>query len=382
MFAKIGRAPPTAWSRTELPQASPTATHHPLKTYATMVLLSPQESLARVSKIGVLIMQLGTPDAPTPEAVRRYLREFLSDPRVIEAPRLKWWFVLNFLVLPRRAPESAAKYARIWDDETGSPLLHITRLQAGALEQTLPDDFVIRIGMRYGKPAIDQAVTELAEAGVDRLIVLPMYPQYSAASTGTACDRLFRSLERLRFVPAIRVVPPFYDNAAYIRAQAELVRSELAKLDRPPDKILFSFHGYPVDFVERGDPYRDHVAQTAHLLAAELGLSAADWLLTFQSRFGRQVWLEPYTEQTLCELARQGVRRVLVASPGFTTDCLETIDEIGREVTEAFHKAGGERLVRCPCLNVQTAWIKAMTELVLTEAQGWYQPTGKGAVRE
>ncbi|MBI3462139.1 MAG: ferrochelatase [Planctomycetes bacterium] len=331
-----------------------------------------------VTRIGVLILQLGTPDEPTPGAVRRYLREFLGDPRVIEAPRLQWWFVLNLLILPGRAPESAAKYARIWDAHTGSPLLHITRLQAQALERALPEGFVVRCGMRYGNPPIDQALTELAAAGADRIVALPMYPQYSGASTATACDRLFQALSRCRYMPALRVVPPFFASTEYIRAQAGLVRRMLANLDQAPQKIVFSFHGYPVEFVEKGDPYRKQVEETSRLLAAELKLGDGEWLLTFQSRFGRDVWLEPYTEETLCALARQGVRRVLVASPGFTTDCLETIDEVGREVAEAFQRAGGEQLVRCPCLNDDPAWIEAMKQLVLTESQGWYSPDGQG----
>lgn len=333
-----------------------------------------------MSKIGVLIIQLGTPDEPTPAAVRRYLREFLGDPRVIEAPRWQWWFVLNFMILPRRSKESAAKYARIWDSRTGSPLLHLTELQTQGLADSLPDGFVVRYGMRYGNPGIAQAVDELADAGADRLIVLPMYPQYSAASTGTACDRLFRVLEQRRNVPAIRVVPPFFAHRGYINVQAQLIRAEVAKLDRPPQKYMFSFHGYPLDFVRKGDPYRDQVEVTATLLARELGLNDSDWLLTYQSRFGRQVWLEPYTEETLCKLAGQGIRRVLVASPGFTADCLETIDEVGREVADAFRRAGGESLIRCPCLNDHPAWIQALRDIVLRESQGWYTGDGQSAV--
>lgn len=323
-------------------------------------------------RIGVLIIQLGTPDDPTLAAVRRYLREFLGDPRVIEAPRFVWWWVLNFSILPRRSRESAEKYARIWDARTGSPLLHYTQLQAAALAQRLPEEFVVRIGMRYCNPSIDRAVTELLDAGADRIVAFPMYPQYSAASTATACDRLFQSLGRLRCMPAVRVVPPFFADPGYIRAQAELIRSELAKLSRAPERILLSFHGYPLDFVQQGDPYQKQVEETSRLLAQELGLNNGDWLLTYQSRFGRQVWLEPYTEETLCRLARDGVRRVLVASPGFTTDCLETIDEVGREIAEAFQRAGGEQLVRCPCLNDHPAWIEAMRALVLRESRGWY----------
>ena len=330
-----------------------------------------------MSKIGVLLIQLGTPDEPTVPAVRRYLREFLSDRRVIDEPPVKWWFVLNFLVLPRRSKESAAKYARIWDAKTGSPLLHITKLQTDTLAAGLPENFVVGFGMRYGEPSIDAGLRSLLDSGADRFVVLPMYPQYSAASTGTACDKLFESLGRLRLVPSIRVVPPFFDRAAYIRAQVTIVRDELRRLDRPPDKIVFSFHGYPLEFVRRGDPYQAQVEATARLLAKELRLERDDWRLTYQSRFGRQEWLEPFTEETLCELARRGARRVLVASPGFTTDCLETIDEVGREAAEKFHAAGGKQLIRCPCLNDSPAWIEAMKELVLTESQGWHSTNGR-----
>jgi ferrochelatase len=329
-----------------------------------------------MTKIGVLIIQLGTPDEPTVPAVRRYLREFLSDPRVIEAPRWRWLPVLNLIVLPRRSPASAAKYARIWDARTGSPLLHITRLQAQALQRSLPGDFVVRAGMRYGNPSLQYALKELTDAGADRLVVLPMYPQYSAASTGTACDQLFDALRRLRDMPAIRVAPPFYERPSYIRAQAAIVREELSKQERPPDRIVFSFHGYPVDFVTRGDPYQRQVEQTARLLATQLGLGADEWLLAYQSQFGRQVWLQPFLDETLRRLAREGARRVLVASPGFTADCLETIDEIGREVAESFTSAGGECLVRCPCLNDHPAWIEAMVDMVLNESRGWHETNG------
>jgi ferrochelatase len=325
-----------------------------------------------VSPIGVLIIQLGTPDAPTPAAVRSYLREFLSDPRVVETPRWKWWFVLNLLILPRRSKESATKYARIWDSQTGSPLLHYTRLQAERLARELPKSFVVRFGMRYGNPSIARAIREFARCGVERLIVFPMYPQYAAASTATACDRLFDVLSQERYMPAIRVVPPYYAHPAYIRAQAARIRTELAKLDGSPPKVVLSFHGYPVAFVQRGDPYQLHVETTAQLLAKELRLADDQWVITYQSRFRNQVWLKPFTEETLCGFAEQGIRRIVVASPGFTADCLETIDEIGREAEEAFRKAGGEQLVRCPCLNDHPSWIEAMRQIVLEESKGWF----------
>jgi ferrochelatase len=329
-----------------------------------------------VSKIGILLVQLGTPDQPTRGAVRQYLREFLEDPRVVEVPRWKWWFILRFLVLPRRSGESAAKYARIWDPGTGSPLLHITRLQAAGLAKALPNDFIVRFGMRYGNPSIDRAVRDFCQNGVDRLVILPLYPQYSAASTGSACDRVFDALSRERYMPSIRIVPPFYAHRGYIESQATLVRAAMATMHRI-QKFIFSFHGYPADFVNRGDPYQRHVESTAQMLASELKLPADQWLITYQSRFRRQVWLQPYTEETLCNLARQGTRRILIASPGFTTDCLETIDEIGYEAAEAFRRAGGEELVRCPCLNDHPMWIEAMRQIVLQESAAWYpRPAG------
>jgi ferrochelatase len=322
--------------------------------------------------IGVLLIQLGTPDEPTPHAVRRYLREFLSDPRVVEAHRWIWWLVLRTRILPRRSRESAEKYHRIWDDRMGSPLLYYTRRQAQALQQALPAGFAVRFGMRYGNPSLDVAVADLVGRGIDRLIVLPLYPQYSAATTATACDRLFDSLRQQRHMPAIRVVPPFYDDPLYVRAQAELVRQQIRTMPQPPDRMLFSFHGCPVEFVSKGDPYQRQVEATCRQLAGELGLHDDQWILTYQSRFGRQLWLQPYTEDTLRELAQRGLRRVLIALPGFTTDCLETIDEIGREVAESFRHAGGEQLVRCPCLNDSPLWIDTLRHLILREAQGWH----------
>jgi ferrochelatase len=300
------------------------------------------------------------------------LREFLEDPRVIEVPRWKWWFILNLLILPRRSKESAAKYARIWDPRNGSPLLHITRLQTAAVAKSLPGSFIVRFGMRYGNPNIERAVGDLLRGGVDRIVVLPLYPQYSAASTASACDVLFRTLERQRVMPAIRVVPPFYAHRGYIRAQAAIARTELAKLERLPQKYVFSFHGYPVDFVKNGDPYQNHVLATVRLLTDELRLPEDQCLISYQSRFQKQIWLEPYTEELLCNLARQGSRRVFLMSPGFTTDCLETIDEIGREANEAFLRSGGELLIRCPCLNDHPIWIEAMRDIVLRESTGWY----------
>lgn len=322
------------------------------------------------SGTGILIVQLGTPDEPTPRALRRYLRQFLSDPRVIEMPRWLWQLILNLAVLPTRPSQSAAKYRRIWDPVTGSPLLHYTRLQAEALQQLLPDTLV-QFGMQVGNPALGSVVQGMIQRGVERLIVLPMYPQYSATTTASAYDCVFHALERERRVPAIRVVPPYYDHPAYLDAFVAVVQDELRRLDKEPDYYLLSFHGIPVVYAQRGDPYPQHVARTTQLLQERLRFPAQRWKQTFQSLFGRDRWLEPYTDVTLRELAAAGVKRVFVAMPGFTVDCLETLDEIGFEARETFLHAGGEALHACPCLNAHPAWIQAMRTLVTEEGKGW-----------
>jgi ferrochelatase len=318
----------------------------------------------------VLLIQLGTPDAPTAPALRRYLRQFLSDPRVIEVPRLRWWLILHGFILRTRPAQSAAKYRRIWDDRTGSPLLHFTRLQAEALQRELPH-VPVRFGMQVGNPPVAHTVRGLIREGVDRLIVLPMYPQYSATTTASALDVLFQALMRERRVPALRVVPPYYAHPAYLDAVAAVIREEVAALPREPDHFLLSFHGIPVKYVERGDPYPEHVEETTRLLLERLAWPAGHWTRSFQSLFGRDPWLQPYTDRTLERLAREGVRRVFVATPGFTADCLETIDEIGYEARELFRHAGGEELHRCRCLNDHPAWVQGMKLLVQEEGKGW-----------
>jgi ferrochelatase len=319
---------------------------------------------------GVLLIQLGTPDAPTAPALRRYLRQFLSDARVIEAPRLAWWVVLNLRILPTRPKQSAAKYQRIWNAQTGSPLLHYTRLQAEMLQRLLPGQLV-RFGMQVGNPSVAKAVREMVDAGVDRLIVVPLYPQYSATTTASALDVLFKALMRERCVPALRVVPPYYGHPAYLDAVTAIIREEVAKLPREPDHFILSFHGIPLKYVERGDPYPKHVERTTQLLLERLGWPTGRWTQSFQSLFGKDPWLRPYTDDTLKELARRGIKRVFVATPGFTADCLETIDEIGYEARDLFQHAGGESLHQCRCLNDHPMWIEALRTLVLEEGKGW-----------
>ena len=325
-----------------------------------------------MKKPAVLLVQLGTPDAPTPKALRRYLRQFLGDPRVIEAPRWLWWLILQLFILPRRPAQSAAKYRRIWDAQTGSPLLHITRLQTAALQKLLPA-VPVRFGMQVGNPPVADVVRELIAGGVDRLVVLPMYPQYSATTSASATDVLFQALMKERRVPALRVIPPYFEHPAYLDAVTAVLNDALAKLPWQPDHYILSFHGIPISYAQRGDPYATHVKRTTAALIRRLGWPRERWTQSFQSLFGRDEWLKPYTDRTLERLAKLGAKRVFIATPGFTTDCLETIDEIGYEAREAFQHAGGESLHRCPCLNDHPAWIEAMRVLVTEEGKGWIE---------
>jgi ferrochelatase len=319
----------------------------------------------------VLLVQLGTPAAPTASALRPYLRQFLNDPRVIDLPRWKWSVILNLFVLPFRPARSAAKYARIWNAQTGSPLLHYTRRQAELLDQALPAGVPVAFGMQIGEPALEPVVHQLIGQGVDQLIVLPMYPQYSATTTASAMDSLFKALMKERRIPALRVVPPSYDHPAYIDALTSIIQGELTKLDWRPDHFVISFHGIPIRYARAGDPYATQVNRTTRLLIERLGWPRPSWTQSYQSLFGREPWLRPYTEDVLRKLAKRGVGRVFVVTPGFTADCLETLDEIGNEARHTFVQAGGKELFLCPCLNDHPAWIEAMVRIVLQEGQGW-----------
>lgn len=325
-------------------------------------------------KTAILLIQLGTPDAPTATALRPYLRQFLGDPRVIYFPtawkRTVWWLVKNLFVLPFRPAASAAKYARIWDPVTGSPLLHYTRRQVEELRKALPG-VPIEFGMQVGNPAVGPVVRRLLDDGVDRLIVLPMYPQYSATTTASATDVLFATLQKATRVPALRIVPPYYEHPAYIDAVATIIREQLARLDWQPEHFVLSFHGIPIRYAQDGDPYALHCKRTTARLVEALGWRRDQWAQTFQSLFGREPWLKPYTEEVLIKLAKKGVKRVFVVTPGFTVDCLETLDEIGNEAAEVFHHNGGEKLFACPCLNDHPAWIEAMARLLREEGAGW-----------
>jgi len=325
-------------------------------------------------KTAILLIQLGTPDAPTASALRPYLRQFLGDPRVIHFPdtvrQVVWWLVKNLIVLPFRPASSAAKYARVWDKETGSPLLYYTRRQVEELRKRFPET-LIEFGMQIGKPSVAQVVHHLLDHQVERLVVLPMYPQYSATTTASATDALFATLQKVTRVPAVRLVPPYYDDPGYIDALANIIREQLARLDWEPQHFLISYHGIPQRYAQEGDPYATHCTRTTRRLVELMGWPRHQWTQSYQSLFGREEWLKPYTEPTLIKLAEKGIKRVFVVTPGFTADCLETIDEIGHEAWEVFKEHGGEKLHQCPCLNDHPAWIDALENLLRREGVGW-----------
>jgi len=325
-------------------------------------------------RIGVLLLNLGTPDATSYWPVRRYLKEFLSDRRVIEINPVIWWFILNAIVLSKRPFTSGEAYKSIWNRERGeSPLRTITRSQSEHVAALLMADPRIQCdwAMRYGNPSIKSRLEALQREGCDRILLFPLYPQYSAATTATACDKAFDALKSMRWQPAIRVVPPYYDDPAYIEALATSVRESLAKLDFEPEAVIASFHGLPREYFEKGDPYYCHCAKTARLLCEALGWPEERLLLTFQSRFGLAEWLQPYTAETIDHLAKCGVKRVAVVSPCFAADCIETLEEMGIRGAETFYGNGGEKFAALPCLNDTPAGIAALFAIVKRELSGW-----------
>lgn len=329
--------------------------------------------------IGVLIAQLGTPEAPTAKALRPYLRQFLSDRRVIDLNPLTWWPILYLLVLTRRPARSARLYRRIWTED-GSPLLVHSRAQEKGVQARLGNGYRVVLGMRYGQPSIDAAMARFAAEGIERIVVLPMFPQFSCATTGSVYDAVTRAafgrrctlfFDRRRLMPTLRFVPPYFEHPDYIDSLRVIVEEQVRTLGRVPDRYLITFHGIPLRYVEEGDPYRDHCVRTAELLAEALGLQAHQWVQGFQSRFGKEEWLQPYTEEILAELPAQGVKTLLATIPGFTVDCLETLDEIGNEGEKIFREAGGQQLSLAPCLNDHPRWLDAMASIVRSEASGW-----------
>jgi ferrochelatase len=328
------------------------------------------------ARTGVLLVNLGTPDEPTARAVRRYLKEFLWDPRVVEIPRLAWWLILNGVILNTRPAKSAAKYATVWTQE-GSPLrVYLQRqvqLLRGYLGERVKSPLAVAGACRYGNPSIPAGLAELRAKGCDRILVLPLYPQYAASTTGSTMDAVGMALAGMRNVPAIRTVRHFHDHPAYVKAMAVAVNGYWMKHGRP-DRLVMSFHGLPRFSLDKGDPYHCECRKSARLIATELGWNDERTIVTFQSRFGRAKWLEPYTVDTLTELGRKGTGRVDVICPGFAADCLETLEEIAIEVRDAYRAAGGKEFHYIPTANDAPPFIAALTDIALENLQGWVQP--------
>jgi len=348
-----------------------------LRTVAATAVV-PDHPTIRLGRIGVLLVNLGTPDSTRVADVRRYLAQFLSDPRVIEVNPILWKLILHGVILRIRPPKTAEAYRSIWMAETDeSPLRFHTRATAEALQKRLdPGSETVRVdwAMRYGNPAVRDRLTALQDEGCDRILVLPLYPQYAASTTGTVVDELARQLLALRWQPAVRVAPAFHDDPAYIGALARGLTAHLQSLDWEPEVILASFHGLPKRYLTAGDPYHCHCAKTARLLGERLGLDASRLRLTFQSRFGREEWLRPYTDETIEALAGEGVKRLAVVMPGFVADCVETLEEIAIEARATFEEAGGTHFTAVPCLNASDPAIDLYATLVCQELGGWWSP--------
>jgi protoporphyrin/coproporphyrin ferrochelatase len=325
--------------------------------------------------IGVLLVNLGTPDAPTPAAVRRYLKQFLSDPRVIEKDSLFWKAALNGVILPVRSRRKARDYQAIWNrDKNESPFKTITRSQAEKLAgilEPLGKHVIVDWAMRYGSPSIASRLEVMVTWGCERILVMPLYPQYSAATTATVCDEVFRFLMKQRRQPALRILPAYYEDSYYIEVLASSLKAELKSLPFTPDVIIASYHGMPKDYVAKGDPYQNQCARTTELLRKQLGVDDTKLMMTFQSRFGRAQWLEPYTINTVRSLARRGVQNLVVMMPGFSADCLETLEEIAVENARVFKRAGGRNFAAIPCLNDSEAGMLMIWQLAMRELKGW-----------
>ena len=338
----------------------------------------PKYSHGQQARTGILLVNLGTPEAPTAQALRLYLKEFLSDPRVVEIPRAVWWLILNGTILNTRPKKSAGKYAAIWTAD-GSPLKVHTEKQAkllkGWLGEKIASPFMVDYAMRYGNPSIPDMLAKMKAAGCDRILILPAYPQYAASSTATAFDMAFAWLQKTRNQPALRTVKHYHDHPAYIHALAANVRDDWQRNGRP-DVLVMSFHGVPRYTRDLGDPYHCECQKTGRLLAEALGLEPKQYRLTFQSRFGRAEWLQPYTDKTLAELGRAGVKRVDVVAPGFIADCLETLEELAMEGRASFLAAGGKEFHYVPALNAHPQWIAALGQIALENLGGWVSDTG------
>jgi ferrochelatase len=325
-------------------------------------------------RIGVLLVNLGTPDATDYWSMRRYLKEFLSDRRVIEENRLKWWLVLNLIILTFRPARKGRDYDKIWNKVRDESFLKtITRSQSDKIGQVLAGEprLLVDWAMRYGNPSIKSRLDAMQAAGCDRILIVPLYPQYAAATSATVCDKAFEALTAMRWQPAVRVAPAYFDRPAYIEALATSLEQGLAKLSFKPDVILASFHGMPQDYLDKGDPYYCQCAATTRLLRERLKLHGQQLLMTFQSRFGPAEWLKPYTDATVKRLAESGVKNIAVITPGFSSDCLETLEEIAMENAEIFRHAGGENFAAIPCLNDSLGGIAVIRDVIERELQGW-----------
>jgi len=330
----------------------------------------PDHPPVATGKVGVLLVNLGTPDAPDAKSVRRYLGEFLSDKRVVEIPQLIWQPILRGIILTTRPKKSAHAYRLVWRED-GSPLAAITRAQAAALQDAFGPDVIVDYAMRYGNPALGERLRALKDHGCERILLAPLYPQYCAATTATANDAAFAALAKMRWQPAIRTLPPYHDDPAYIAALKTSAEASLAALDFEPDAILASFHGMPQRTLELGDPYHCHCRKTARLLGEALG---RELTVTFQSRFGRAKWLEPATDTTLAALPAKGVKKIAILAPGFSADCLETLEELSIRGRETFVSAGGTDFAYLPCLNDSAPGMEMLRSILQRELEGWVRP--------
>jgi ferrochelatase len=318
-------------------------------------------------KVGVLLVNLGTPDAPTTSAVKRYLKQFLSDRRVVEIPPLLWQPILRGIILNTRPQKSAKAYAKVWT-EKGSPLAFFTAGQAEALQARMEGIADVRYAMRYGNPSVGDQLAAMKAAGCNRILIAPLYPQYSGATTGTVLDEAYATLTAMRWHPAIRTLPAYHDDARYIGALKSSIEASLAKLDFVPDALVISFHGMPERTLHLGDPYHCHCQKTARLLSEAMGRAL---VVSFQSRFGRAKWLEPATDETLMKLAREGTKKVAIFAPGFSVDCLETLEELAMQGHEQFEEAGGTHYAYLPCLNDSDIGMDMLEQIIGQELAGW-----------
>lgn len=348
------------------------ATNERKESIGMSFLKEPEHTHGTLAKTAVVLINLGTPDAPTPQAVRSYLKQFLWDPRVVEIPRALWWLILHGIILPFRSKKSAEKYASIWTNE-GSPLLIHTRKQAMLLKGYLGErghDVHATFAMRYGSPSIPEVLTQLKIEGYERILILPAYPQYSATTTASNFDAITQHYQQTRKIPELRFINNYHDHPAYIQALKTTILKSWEKNGRP-EKLVMSFHGLPKAFLLRGDPYHCECYKTARLLAEQLGLNKDDYIVSFQSRLGRAEWLQPYTEPTVQALAQQGIKHIDVVCPGFLADCLETLEEIAIEVRQAFLTAGGQQFNYIPCLNESPEGLRALAEITEQHLAGW-----------